>query len=123
MIRLAEAKARTRLSEEITADDARRVCDMVEAALRDVGVDPDSGELDVDVLESGTSHSQRQRVKQTLAIIQSLTDEHDYGVPIDAVRELYEERGFATEKFGGTIDHLRERGEIYEPATDEVLPA
>lgn len=120
MIRLAETKARTRLSEEITAEDARRVCNMVELALEDVGVDPETGELDTDIIESGKSHTQRQRIQQTHAIISDLKSDHDYGVPLEEVRELYRERGLDEDKFDRTIKNLRDRGEIYEPNSGEV---
>lgn len=124
MIRLAEAKARTRLSDTISVEDAQEVCDMVESALRDVGVDPDTGEFDADILESGTSHSQRQRIKQTLAILRDLAeeDEFEYGVPEDRLHEMFSERGFKSKNFDGTIQKLLDKGEIYEPATDKFLP-
>jgi len=88
-----------------------------------VGVDPDTGEFDADILESGTSHSQRQRINQTHAIISDLSseEEFEYGVPEDKIQELYEERGFKLKNFQATLQKLLDKGEIYEPATDKFL--
>lgn len=118
MIRLSEAKARTRLSVTVTADDAKRACDLVEYALHQVGVDPESGDLDVDMVESGTSESQRQRVRGTTAIIKDL--EGRQPAEIDEVRQLYEDRGFDMAKFEHTISKLKEQGDIYEPQSNTL---
>lgn len=123
MVRLAEAKARTRLAEEITAQDARTVCDMVERALAGCGVDPESGDIDVDILETGTSHSQRERIRMLKAIVADLEKKHDAGAPVDEMRELFVERGIAESKFEPTVDKLRQKGEIYEPSSDHYRSA
>lgn len=121
MTRLAEAKARTRIAETITVDDVTRVCDMVEAALRDVGVDPETGEFDTDVIETGVSTSQRQRRDAAVAIIADLEDKHDFGVPVEEVKEVWDARNFPAEKFDHCIEQLMRNGRIYEPQTDELL--
>jgi replicative DNA helicase Mcm len=118
MIRLSESKARTRLSDTVTADDAKRACDLVEYALHQVGVDPESGDLDVDMVESGTSESQRQRVRGTMAIIKDL--EGRQPAELSEIRDLYEQRGFDSGKFEHTIQSLKDQGDIYEPQTDTL---
>ena len=48
LIRLGEARARTRLSPKVMIDDAERVIDLVNYCLKTVYVDPETGKLDVD---------------------------------------------------------------------------
>lgn len=61
--RLAEASARVRLSNEVTTADIERAIDLMETSMEDVGIDPESGEMDADIIETGTSHSQTERMK------------------------------------------------------------
>lgn len=64
LYRLAEANAKTRLSEEVTAADAQEAINLVVECLKQVGVDPDTGFYNVDMIECGGSKSQRDRMKE-----------------------------------------------------------
>jgi len=57
----------------------------LKTALRQVGVDPETGELDADVIETGTSKSQRDRIKNIKTIIQELEQEYETGAPMEVV--------------------------------------
>ncbi|MFW5929068.1 MAG: minichromosome maintenance protein MCM, partial [Halobacteriota archaeon] len=59
LVRLAEASARVRLSERVEVEDAERAIEVTRKSLEEVGMDPDTKEFDIDIIESGTSHSQR----------------------------------------------------------------
>ncbi|HID09293.1 TPA: AAA family ATPase, partial [Candidatus Micrarchaeota archaeon] len=48
IVRLAEASARVRLSNEINIEDAKRAIDLVEKSLRKIGYDPETGKIDID---------------------------------------------------------------------------
>ena len=120
LVRLAEASARVRLSDTVTANDARRVIEIVRSCLQDIGVDPETGELDADVIETGTSKSQRDRIKNLKHLIADLEDEYDEGAPVDVVIERAEEAGMETSKAEHEIDKLKQKGEVYEPRTDHL---
>ena len=62
--RLAQASARVRLSDQVTMEDVDRAYELVRACLEDVGIDLESGEFDVDIVEAGQSTSQRERFKK-----------------------------------------------------------
>ena len=70
--RLAAAHAKMRLSNEIDISDAAAGCALLLDNLSKVGIDPDTGALDAAVLSSGTSGSQRHRMKVVREIIQKL---------------------------------------------------
>ena len=63
LVRLSEASARVRLSNIVTLEDAKRTIRIVMNCLKNVGVDPETGALDADILASGTSMSQRNKIK------------------------------------------------------------
>ncbi|WP_436931832.1 AAA family ATPase [Halosimplex halobium] len=117
-VRLAEASARVRLSDRVTQEDAARVIDIVRSCMEDVGVDPETGELDADMIEAGTSKSQRDRIKNIKGLIEDLEDEYDEGAPVDVVVDRAEEVGMDQSKAEHEIEQLKQKGEVYEPRTD-----
>jgi len=123
LIRLAEASARVRLSDTVEERDAERVIDIVRSCLQDIGVDPETGELDADVVETGTSKSQRDRIQNIKGIIGDIESEYDEGAPIDVVLERAEEVGIEESKAEHEIEKLKQKGEVYEPRTDHLRTA
>ncbi|PSQ33989.1 hypothetical protein BRD11_04515 [Halobacteriales archaeon SW_12_69_24] len=120
LVRLAEASARVRLSDRVTEEDAHRVIDIVRNQMENIGVDPETGEFDADVVEAGTSKSQRDRIKNLKHLIDDLEDEYDEGAPVDVVVERAEEVGMETSKAEHEIEKLKQKGEVYEPRTDHL---
>jgi replicative DNA helicase Mcm len=117
LVRLSEASARMRLSDTVEQEDADRVIEIVRSCLQDIGVDPETGEFDADVVETGQSKSQRDRAKTLLNIIEELQEEYDEepGAPVEAVIERAQETGIEESKAEHRISEFKKRGDIYEP--------
>lgn len=121
MRRLAEASARMRLSETVSEADAERAADLAVSCLQDVGVDPETGAMDVDVVESGTSKAQRDRITAMEGICTELQDEGAVGgVPIDDFLERCGQAGLDTEKVEHELETLKRQGKVYEPADGQI---
>ncbi|MFB6184271.1 MAG: LAGLIDADG family homing endonuclease [Haloarculaceae archaeon] len=120
LVRLAEASARVRLADEVSEEDAERATDIARYCLEQIGMDPETGEFDADVVETGTSKSQRDRIKNIKGIIADLEDEYDEGAPVDVVIERAEEVGTDASKAEHEIEKLKQKGEVYEPQTDHL---
>ncbi|PSQ38790.1 hypothetical protein BRD13_05545, partial [Halobacteriales archaeon SW_5_70_135] len=119
-VRLAEASAKVRLSDEVTREDAERVIEIVRSCLKDVGVDPESGDFDADVVETGTSKTQRDRIQNIRTLISEIQDEYDVGAPIDVVTERGEDLNMDRQKIEHEIEKLKKQGELYQPDNDHV---
>jgi replicative DNA helicase Mcm len=115
LIRLGEASARLRLSNQVTMEDAQRVVKILESCLRKVGVDPETGFLDADIIASGTSKSTRDRTKSVMDIIKEVSKEHQGPAPRDAVLDRAEELGMKRAKAEEIIDRMRRDGDVFEP--------
>lgn len=72
--RLATAHARIRLSNTITEEDAEAAIKLLYSNLKSVGIDPETGELDANVLACGTSMSQSKNIRKICTIIKSLSE-------------------------------------------------
>lgn len=120
LIRLGEARARTRLSDTITAEDAEQVINVVNYCLNQVFVDPETGKLDVDWVAAGTTKSRRDRARSIREIIKEL--EKDYGeeIPIDEVLDLAEEEGMERDKVEEIIDVMKRDGILFSPGSGVI---
>ena len=120
LVRLSEASARVRLSDTVGLEDAERVIELVRSCLQDIGVDPETGQYDADVIETGRSKTQRDRVRNIKGIIRELQDEHEEGAPVDAVLSQASDAGIEREKAEHQIQKLKDTGDVYTPQ-DGVL--
>jgi len=120
LVRLAEASARVRLSDTVSEADADRVIEIVRSCLQDIGVDPETGQFDADVVETGTSKSQRDRIHSLRELIDEIEEEYEEGAPVEVVVERADEVGMDASKAEHEIEKLKQRGEVYEPATDHL---
>jgi replicative DNA helicase Mcm len=112
-VRLSEASARVRLSDRVTEDDADRAIRIVEYYLKKVA--GEEGRWDIDIIESGTSQSQRERIRTIRSIIKNLAES---GGPVeheDIILEA-EAEGIERSRTESIIRRLHmEDGYIYEP--------
>lgn len=119
--RTADALARLRLSETVTAADVRRAVDLHEAALdRLYGSADDEESVDPDTVATGTSKSQRDRIKNLKQLISEIEEEYEKGAPEDVIFERASEIGMEPSKAEHELDKLRQKGEVYEPWTDHL---
>ena len=116
-VRLAEASARIRLSQEATLDDAKRSIGIIDEYLRRVGLDRETGRFDIDIIATGISHTQHDRMRSLIDIIKRLCNESTDGSAerTDIISEA-EIAGLEASKVGETLDRLKRNGQIYEPA-------
>ena len=115
-VRLSEASARVRLSEEVTVKDAKRAISIIDQYLRRVGMDRETGKFDIDIIATGISHTQQNRMRSIIDIIQKLCNasEDDNAARSDIVSEA-EIQGIESSKVEGALDRLKRNGQIYEP--------
>ncbi|QHS16769.1 minichromosome maintenance protein MCM [haloarchaeon 3A1-DGR] len=120
LVRLAEASARVRLSDTVDRKDADRATDIVESCLKDIGVDPETGQFDADVVETGTSKSQRDRIKNLKTLIADIEEDYEEGAPVEEVIDRADEVGMDPSKAEDEIEKLRRKGEVYEPTQNHL---
>ncbi|MBS3760584.1 MAG: helix-turn-helix domain-containing protein [Halodesulfurarchaeum sp.] len=120
IVRLAEASARVRLSDTVETEDAERALDIVDTTLKEIGMDPETGQYDADVIETGQSKSQRDRIRSIKELISEIEAEFDEGAPIDEVLARAEEIDMDRSKAEHEIDKLKQQGEVYEPTTEHL---
>jgi replicative DNA helicase Mcm len=115
--RLAEASAKIRLSDEATADDAKRAIELVHYCLLQVGLDEKTGQIDIDRISTGVSTSERGKIVQIREIIANL--EKLVGktrpIPIDDILREASDHGISGSDVDEGIEKLKRSGDIFEP--------
>ena len=115
LIRLSEASARVRLSDKITKDDARRAIRILTRCLHEVGVDPETGKIDIDRIATGISTAQRSKI---ITVKESINDFEKNGVktiPLNDLIKLCVEKGVDEIKAEEIIEKMKREGEIFQP--------
>jgi len=115
IVRLAEASAKLRLSDVVTAEDAKRVIELVERCLKEVAVDPETGEMDIDILTTGTPKRDRDRILILKRIIERLESASDAGAPEEEVLRAAEGEGIEAHRAKEILSKMKERGDVYCP--------
>jgi len=116
IIRLAEASAKIKLKDKVEVEDAKRAVDLQLACLQEVGYDPETGEIDIDVIEGRTPKSEREKLQKVTEEIRELQEEYQGQAPINALTSnLMDNYKMSEEKIEGIIKQLKNKGIIFEP--------
>ena len=120
LMRLAEASAKIRLSERVEIQDANRAIDVMEFSIRDIGYDIETGKIDIDRLEEGTSSTQRTKIHMLLDIIEMLEKKLGKPVPKEEVMAEAQEEGLSAKSAEEILERLKKEGFTFEPNTGFV---
>lgn len=114
LARIAEAHAKMRLSRDVTLEDVEESIRIMKLCLESVGVDPETHRVDIDILMTGTSKSQRDKINIILGIIRELENENG-NAEINEIYDMAEQKDIKKVYVKKILDELRRSGEIYEP--------
>jgi len=114
IIRIAEASAKIRLSPVVTEDDVNLAKELLLYSLKEVGINPENNRLDIDIIMSGISSTQRQKLSKVLDIIKDLQKDFPDGIPLNEILNESKKYNLEEEKVKETIDKLLKEGYIYE---------
>jgi replicative DNA helicase Mcm len=114
LIRLSAAFAKLRLAHEVQGQDAEAALNLHREYMRRVGVDPETGKMDIDKIALGISHSQHDRMVKVQAIVRRLSKESDkkYAREDDILAEAAKE-GLKPEDVQKALETLKRNNAIY----------
>ena len=118
IIRLSEASAKIKLKEFVEKEDAEKAVRLQMACLKEVGVDPETGEIDVEILEGGTPKSDRDKIQRVTEEIKLLEEEFAGDAPLNVLlSNMSEKYGVSEDKTEQIVRNLKQKGVIFEPNT------
>lgn len=119
LIRLSEASAKARLSNKVTREDAKRAISLLKYSLLQVGLDQETGQIDIDRIATGIPASQRARIILVRETINRLESRLGKLIPIkEIIKELEDKIG--EDEVYEIIDKLKRTGDLFEPKKDYI---
>ncbi|MGZ7048880.1 MAG: minichromosome maintenance protein MCM [Methanobacterium sp.] len=116
LVRLSEANCKIRLGKEVTAEDAKRAIKLQQECMKQVGLDPETGKVDIDKVEGRTPKSERDKARVLLDVIKELSDEYGGRVPVSILTDEMSDRyNVSEEKVEQIITKLKQQGLVFEP--------
>jgi len=114
IVRLSEACAKIRISNEVTVEDTKRAIKLLTYSMRQVGYDEETKTFDIDRVTTGISTSKRGKVLTVREAISKLEGRLGKLIP---VAELEAELGDHVSKDDLTdaLDQLCKNGDIFRP--------
>ena len=115
LVRLAESSAKARFSKKVTRADAKRAIEILTHCLNQIGIDPETGKLDMDRISTGITATVRGRIVTVREIIKSLEEKHGKSIPVEAIVEEAEKKGFSEDQVEDAIEKLKREAEVFSP--------
>lgn len=118
-VRLAEASAKARLSDEVTIEDVKRADDIIVKYMNRIAMS-ETGGWDIDMITSGISHSQRDIISKIYDIIRDLCRRSKEGggegiaIRSDIINAAVE-IGLPQSRVEENLNRLHREGRIFEP--------
>jgi replicative DNA helicase Mcm len=118
LVRLSEAAARARLSSDVDVEDAERAIHVMQSFLRRVSM-TEEGKLDIDLTQTGVSHSQRERMDIAMRIMRDLQEQPGGTFTIEQYHEATEKARISMAHADSILQTMRNQGEIIEPRPNQ----
>ena len=112
LIRLAEASAKQRLSNDVHLDDVNRAVRIYTTALQDIATDPSTGEVDIDRIYTTHPASQREKIVRIEQILRDNSNETE-AVSIATVLTKAQEQGIPGDECRKIISELKNKSIIF----------
>ncbi len=115
LIRLSEAVARIKLKEKVEKEDVEVAIELMRYYLREVGMDPETGMIDIDRVMTGIPAKKRDKIAKIISIIERLSEEFGGSAPVDEILKEAELENIDASEARRILDELKRKGEIFEP--------
>jgi replicative DNA helicase Mcm len=121
LVRLSEATAKLRLGEKTTKEDALAAIALFHYCLEQVGMDPETGKIDIDRISTGITTSERAKLVGVREIIAELEKSmNNKVIPIEEIIRAAQEKGLHEDKVHETIQKLKRSGDLFEPRKGHI---
>lgn len=113
--RLTEAHARMKLREVPKDEDVNFAIGLIQYNLRQIGLDPETGQVDVDKITLGITHSERTKFEKVIEAIEILEEDFGKQIPIEELIDKTKEQKITETETEMLLEKLMRRGDIFEP--------
>ena len=114
IVRIAQGYAKMRLHDKVTEQYAQEAIELLMYCLEKIGIDPKTGEMDIDRITTGVTTSSRAVYRQVLEIIDKVEEEFPE-ITYEKIIEIAESKAIAKAEVDKVLTKLKNEGAIFEP--------
>ncbi len=114
IIRLSEAHAKLRLSDEVSQEDAKRAISLLKMSLSQVGFDEETQSFDIDKITTGITSSKRGKIVLVKEILSQLETRLGKQIPLEEIQGAINGR-ISNEELEEALSQLSKAGDIFQP--------
>jgi len=114
IIRISEACAKARLSDEVQKRDARQAIDLIFYSLKQVGYDEETKTFDIDRITTGITASRRGKIVSVREALAKLETTHGKMIPEEAIEKELENK-ISPLELEDALNQLAKSGDIFKP--------
>jgi len=114
IIRLAEAHAKIRLSDEVKREDAKKAIELLKTSMQQVGYDEETKSFDIDKMTTGISSSKRGKIILLRGILSQLETRLGKLLPEEEVIKAVEGK-LSDVELEDALSQLAKSGDIFRP--------
>jgi len=115
LLRLTRAHARALLRETVLPEDADHAIELFKVSMEQVGIDPATGKMDIDLIELGRPRSLQDKMFTVLKAIDAISKEEG-AASLEKISEaMIEGQGFSEQELNKIISTLMREGTIFSP--------
>jgi len=115
LVRLSEARARLHLRGEVLAEDAEAVIALMRKSLEQVGIDTETGEIDIDIIMTGKPKSLQDKLQKVLAVLTEMERATGTVKDEDLFQRLEEDHNISRGEAARLLATLSRDGTIFSP--------
>lgn len=115
LVRLSEGSARVRLSNKVTKADAQKAINILKACLMQVGFDYETGQIDIDRIQTGVTAATRNKIIIIRDIITAMEGKGKKTIPIEEIMAESLARGLTEQQVEEVLEKMKRSGDLFEP--------
>lgn len=115
LVRVAEARARVALREEVTLEDAEKSIEIMKISLEQVGIDISSQAFDIDIIMTGKPKSLRDKLSIILGLLTTMEKETGMVEKARLMDRLQTEYDILSGEADRLIGQMLKEGTLFEP--------
>lgn len=114
IIRLSEACAKMRLSNEVNREDAQKAIELLKMSLQQVGYDEETKSFDIDKMTTGITSSKRSKILIVKEILSQMESRLGKLIPLEEVDKAIEGK-LSKEELNDALEQLAKSGDLFKP--------
>jgi len=120
LVRLSEARARAFLRDRILVEDTQAIIRLFTLSMQEVGIDTETGKMDIDIIMTGKSRNQNDRMQIILGTVRDLEKKADVVEENELIKILSTKVEVSEPEARALIQQMLKEGLLYQPKPGHV---